>query len=86
MDKELIKTEIMVDTDICTHPAGHCYGNDGGSGISDNLKVAEGRGGSLEVEEYDRSRTLLSKAVYSRCQYCQKYLYVQETEDSPQRP
>ena len=62
----------------CAHPAGHCYGSDGGSGIPDNLKVAKDRGGEFRVQELSADKTkLLEDAYYLRCQYCQKYTYVE---------
>lgn len=66
----------------CISPAGHCYGSDGGSGIPQILKVAEGQGGDIEVWETNKDQ-LISKAVYSKCQYCGKGIYVKETKDSP---
>ena len=64
---------------VCTHPAGHCYGSDGGSGIPANLKVLPGQGGSKEVWELSTNKSaILSKAVYNKCQYCCKY------DDNPQ--
>ena len=63
----------------CTHPAGHCFGLDGGSGIPENLKVAPGRGGSFEVWRLNAQKTqIISQATYIRCQYCQKYNYENE--------
>lgn len=83
IDLEDIRTQVGLD---CTHPAGHCFGSDGGSGISRNLRVAPGRGGTKEVWELDQTRTqLLSKAFYHQCQYCLTYFYADETEDSPKR-
>lgn len=70
----------LLDTSGCTHPAGHCFGSDGGSGIPNNLKVAEGRGGEQEAWRLNASKTqILSRDVYAKCQYCQKYTYVRST-------
>lgn len=78
------KDDIIIGE--CTHPAGHCYGSDGGSGIPEILKVSKGQGGDKEVWEIDKIKDeLLSKAIYSFCQYCNKATYVQETEDSPKK-
>ena len=83
IDYDNIKNNLILDPvtqeviGLCTHPAGHCYGSDGGSGIPNNLKVAEGRGGDKEVWELNGAKTKVNKKyIYSRCQYCQKYLYV----------
>ena len=65
----------------CTHPAGHCYGSDGGSGIPDNLKVAVGRGGSGKVWRLSPNKqTILERLVYVKCQYCEKYYVTLEPE------
>ena len=75
-DYETIKSSIIVGGD-CTHPAGHCYGSDGGSGIPVNLKVAEGQGGSVEVWQLDAKKEVIeSKEIYIKCQYCLKLLFV----------
>lgn len=71
-----IKTIDQIDTSECTHPAGHCFGNDGGSGIPNNQKVSEGQGGEQEVWVLDAAKTkIIKKEMYLRCQYCQKYTY-----------
>ena len=77
LDLDTIKADF---TDInCTHPAGHCYGSDGGSGIPENLKVPEGQGGNKEVWELNITKTkIITKAIYSKCQYCGKYIYAGE--------
>ena len=71
-----IKTIGQIDTGECTHPAGHCYGSDGGSGIPANLKVAPGRGGEQEVWTLSKDgKTVDKKEIYDICQYCLKYAY-----------
>lgn len=68
-----------IDTGACTHPAGHCFGSDGGSGIPQNLKVAEGKGGEFQVATLSSDKESIEKLeIYSRCQFCQKYTYVQD--------
>src|SRR3990167_3643412 len=70
------------DVSNCTHPAGHCFGSDGGSGIPDNLKVAPGRGGEQEVWTLSTDKTKVDKKeIYNRCQYCQKLHYAKDKED-----
>lgn len=71
--------KVTVATDSsCTHPAGHCFGSDGGSGIPDNLKVAEGRGGSFELWKLSTNKnSVTDKYATTRCQYCLQY-YVSE--------
>lgn len=82
-DFETIESNLAEDN-LCTHPAGHCYGSDGGSGIPDNLKVPKGQGGTIEVWELDALKAnILSKANYSKCQYDGSYIYAGETEDGP---
>ena len=77
-----IKTKDKIDTGECIHPAGHCYGSDGGSGIPDNLKVATGRGGEQEVWTLDtKGETIEKKEIYERCQYCLKLSYVRDKEN-----
>lgn len=85
MAKIVIPIDILdketLDTGECTHPAGHCFGSDGGSGIPDNLKVAEGRGGEFEVWKLSTDKeTVETKEIYERCQYCQKYSYAKDVE------
>lgn len=76
-----IKTIDQINTGECTHPAGHCYGSDGGSGILENLKVALGRGGEQEVWTLSANKNKIEKKeVYERCQYCLKYQYVKDKE------
>lgn len=71
-----ILDKATIDTSECTHPAGHCYGSDGGSGIPKELKVTKDRGGDFEVWELSTDKeTVKTKEVYNRCQYCLKYAY-----------
>jgi hypothetical protein len=71
-----------IDKGECTHPAGHCYGSDGGSGIEENQKVDEGRGGEFRVLTLDDTKTqIVEDAYYNRCQYCQKYSYAESKEE-----
>ena len=80
LPKDILDKET-IDTGDCTHPAGHCYGSDGGSGIPANLKVAEGRGGEVEVWKLSTDKeTVETKEVYARCQYCLK-LNFKEVKD-----
>ena len=58
----------------CTHPAGHCFGSDGGSGSPENLKVAPGQGGEHEIWTV-RGNTIDRKEIYDTCQYCGKMNY-----------
>ena len=87
LDIKLIENIVLCDSgDVsnCTHPAGHCFGSDGGSGIPANLKVAEGRGGEQEICKLNAQKTkILTKAVYEKCQYCGKYNYVKDKEEQP---
>ena len=63
----------------CTHPAGHCFGSDGGSGIPTNLKVAKDRGGEFEVWKLSTNKNKVeTKYRTERCQYCLKYHVVEE--------
>lgn len=79
-DFDEIKDKLIVGGD-CTHPAGHCYGSDGGSGIPKELKVPEGQGGSAKVWELDMSKeNIISKSNYIICQYCGKFLKENEKE------
>ena len=79
-----IKESKDIDTSECTHPAGHCYGSDGGSGTPENLKVASGRGGEQEVWTLSNDKNKIEKQeIYSRCQYCLKYSYVRDKEEKP---
>ena len=65
-----------IDTTECTHPAGHCFGSDGGSGVPENLKVAPGRGGEREVWELDNKKeNIIKKEIYNACQFCLKYTF-----------
>lgn len=74
LDKSRIELADPDGKPNCTHPAGHCFGSNGGSGIPENLKVAEGQGGEFRVQKLsvDKSR-IEEDAYYSRCQYCLKY-------------
>ena len=86
MPKIIIPSEIKDYATIiigdCTHPAGHCYGSDGGSGIPDNLKVPTGQGGEFEVWKLSPDKqTLLEDAYYNRCQYCQKFTFIETKAD-----
>lgn len=75
-----------IEVGDCTHPAGHCYGSDGGSGIPDNLKVPTGRGGEFRVQKLSLDReTLLEDAYYNKCQFCGKYSYVESKEERDKR-
>lgn len=68
-----------LDLGDCTHPAGHCYGSDGGSGIAKELQVAPGRGGIVKAWLLDQTKTVvLQKAIYAQCQYCLKATFVEE--------
>ena len=59
----------------------HCYGSDGGTGIPINMKVPVGRGGNLGVWELNGAKSkVLNKFVYSKCQYCGKYIYAGKQE------
>ena len=79
--KDVLDKETIVIGE-CTHPAGHCYGSDGGSGIPANLKVAPGRGGEFEVWTLDAIKEKVEKQeIYERCQYCQKLNYVRDKEN-----
>ena len=78
LDKaDIVLTEKSDEVSNCTSPAGHCYGSDGGSGIPENLKVAEGRGGEVEVWQLDSKKEVVEKIeIYNKCQYCGKLDYV----------
>ena len=65
----------------CLAGYSHCFGSDGGSGIPQNMKVAPGRGGDQEVWTLSTNKNKIDKKeIYSRCQFCLKYLYVQDKE------
>lgn len=73
LDPSIVDKETITFGD-CTHPAGHCYGSDGGSGIPEQLKVPVGRGGAKEVYELSTDKiSILSKMLYNKCQFCGKY-------------
>lgn len=75
-----------VDTSECTHPAGHCFGSDGGSGIPHNLKVAKGRGGEFEVMKLSHDKEKVEEdAYYARCQYCLKYTFLETKADRDEK-
>lgn len=66
----------------CTHPAGHCFGSDGGSGIPKELKVEKGRGGEFEVNKLSQDKNnILKKYNSERCQYCLKYFITGEKKN-----
>ena len=74
----LIVNPLTGEETSCTHPAGHCYGSDGGSGIPEILKVVPGRGGEFEVWRLNANRQqILNKYRVEKCQFCEKY-YVSE--------
>ena len=90
MDAENKVSDALSKADIeigeCTHPAGHCYGNDGGHGIPEHLKVAPGRGGEfLVVETASDKVTVLDESYYNRCQYCQKFDFVQTKQQRDEK-
>ena len=59
----------------------HCFGSDGGSGIPQNMKVPEGRGGEQEVWTLSANKNKIEKKErYSKCQFCGKYIYAGEKE------
>lgn len=67
IDKEDIIECDKGDVSNCTHPAGHCFGSDGGSGIPENLKVPTGRGGEFRVQKLSADKTVLEEdAIYER--------------------
>lgn len=77
LDFDLIQKQIAKDGN-CTHPAGHCYAANGGSGGPVNLRVPEGRGGGVEIWQLDQSKSsIIKKYGAYRCQYCRKYEIVE---------
>lgn len=77
---DAIDKENIIEGD-CTHPAGHCFGSDGGSGIPEELKVPTDRGGEKEVWTLSiNKKQVLKKEIYSICQYCLKYTFKEEIE------
>ena len=79
-DKENIII-LKDENDSCLVGYSHCFGNDGGSGIPQSMKVAKGRGGEVEVWQLDGTKEKIEKKeIYNRCQYCQKYAYVKTKE------
>lgn len=69
------------DVSNCTHPAGHCFGSDGGSGIPESMKVLKGRGGEQRIWDVDIDDKIKEDAWYERCQYCLKYHFVETNEE-----
>lgn len=85
LDFEGLQLTDNGDVSNCTHPAGHCFGSDGGSGIPQNLKVAPGRGGSKEVWTLNSQKTkVLKKEIYERCQYCLRYHFSRNVQEITQ--
>ena len=81
LPKDTLDKETL-DTGECTHPAGHCYGSDGGSGIPENLKVEKGRGGEFEVATLSLDKEIIEKTeIYERCQYCLKFNYSRDKDE-----
>ena len=91
IDKDVIDKDTIMETDNgdvsnCTHPAGHCFGSDGGSGIPVNLKVPEGRGGEFRVQKLSIDKTKIEEdAYYERCQYCLKFHFVETKADRDEK-
>lgn len=84
-EKSKIEENLALDGN-CTNPAGHCYGNDGGSGMPEHLKVAPGRGGKVEAWQLDANKTkVLEKINYNKCQFCGKYIYAGTTNDGEKK-
>ena len=82
IDKDTIELCDKGDVSNCTHPAGHCFGSDGGSGIPANLKVAEGQGGTFRVQQLSADKTKLEEdSYYEKCQYCGKYNFSKKYEE-----
>ena len=86
MPKITIPSDIKEIKDLdfseCTHPAGHCFGSDGGTGIPENLKVPIGRGGEIRAWELDSKReAILQDNWYLICQYCLKAVFVETNEE-----
>ena len=83
IDKDAVDKDPIVLTDNgdvsnCTHPAGHCFGSDGGSGIPANLKVLEGQGGEFRVQALSADKTKIEEdAYYIKCQYCGKMHFLE---------
>jgi len=82
LDKTTTTETDKGDVSNCTHPAGHCFGSDGGSGIPENLKVAPGGGGEFRIQQLSPDKTkLVEDAIYLKCQYCGKYMFSQTYEE-----
>lgn len=75
-----------LDKTACTHPAGHCFGSDGGSGIPDNQKVPPGRGGEFRAWTLSPDKqSLIEDAWYIKCQYCGHYTYEETNAEREKR-
>ena len=91
IDKDAIDKDTIVLTDNgdvsnCTHPAGHCFGSDGGSGIPTNLKVPEGQGGEFRVQKLSADKTRIEEdAYYERCQYCGKMHFIETKQQRDEK-
>lgn len=92
LDSVIIPKDVKLSNEVemcddggvsnCTHPAGHCFGSDGGSGIPENMKVEPGKGGEQEVWTLDPSgNTVLKQEIYEKCQFCGKVNYVGTKEE-----
>ena len=69
-------TLITEEGTPCLPGYGHCFGSDGGSVIPQNMKVAEGRGGNQEIWTLNAAKSkILKQEIYSKCQFCGKYIY-----------
>lgn len=81
-----IATKLANDKN-CTHPAGHCFASDGGTGIPSNLKVAVNRGKVGEVWELDSKQDeVIKKTNYIQCQYCLKYKLIDKQPEGDYEP
>ena len=81
------KRNITIDEpgDNCDFPQGHCFGNDGGTGVKVSDRVARNRGGIHEVWTIDATgNIILAKELYVRCQFCQKFVYAQVKRADPE--
>ena len=85
IDKDAIDKDTIQEGE-CTHPAGHCFGSDGGSGIPANLKVPEGQGGEFRVQKLSDDKTKIEEdAYYERCQYCGKYHFIETKKERDEK-
>lgn len=79
LDIKEIKDITIIDPEgntPCLSGYSHCFGSDGGSGIPQNMKVAEGRGGEQEIWTLSANKNKIDKKeIYSKCQFCGKYIY-----------